>query len=141
LTKEASMPPFASADSDTDFESGADPAHALGDPSTERRDAERPRETNARANRPDGARCHAANAADPGPDARRDAEEASTGKEEIEITPEMIEAGIAVLTDPEWSDSAAVEWLNGLWKPGHTPEDLIEAIYRAMKTSAAGERR
>jgi hypothetical protein len=58
------MPVFASADSDTDFESGVDPAHAHGDPSTERQDAERPRETLASRDSAARARRYEADAGD-----------------------------------------------------------------------------
>jgi hypothetical protein len=106
------MSPFASADSHTDFESGADPAHASGDPSTERPDADRPRETNASGNRADGAGCHAPNAGDP-------ADAACEAEEEIEITPEMIDAGERVLMGYETYFTSERYWAREVYLAMH----------------------
>jgi hypothetical protein len=92
------MPTFASDDSGSDFESAADPAHASGGPSTEHQHAARAEEVCPtgrpeidRENLGNGAGRHEADAGGASKDARRnDAEEA-----EEEITPEMIEAGVA----------------------------------------------
>lgn len=67
----------------------------MGDPSTERPHAERPRETNARANRPDGARRHAADAGKR-PKAARSNEEIEILLTEA-ISEEMIAAGADAL--------------------------------------------
>ena len=88
------MKPFAN-DSDSNFESGADPAHAPGVTPTERTDVERPRETNASGNLADGSGSHAPDAVDPAADASRDAKERH--EEEIEVTAEMISAGVREL--------------------------------------------
>jgi len=62
-------------------------------PGLESADAEEARTdgtgTDARANRSDGARCHETNVGDPA--------DAARAEEEIEVTPEMIEAGIGEL--------------------------------------------
>jgi hypothetical protein len=111
------MTPFASADSHTDFESGADPAHASADLSAERPNAERPRETNASGSRADGSRGYAPDVSGTPADPRRDAEE-KTREEEIEVTPEMIEAG---------ADACR------LWGLYSDQKEAAECIYVAME--------
>jgi hypothetical protein len=103
---------------DPNLESLGDVAHPSEITSEEISHAKRPRETNARGNRSDGAECHATDAGKSPADARGHAKE--TREEEIEITEEMIWAGLTVWfdRDREWDD----------------PADIVRQIFASMRT-------
>ena len=55
-----------------------------------------------------------------------------------ELTHEMIDAGLDVLRDPQWSTAAAVEWFNERsWAGGSDLDTIVADIYRAMRTAAS----
>ena len=61
---------------------------------------------------------------------------AEESQEEGEVTEEMIEAGFRTLEGGEWSGSTAYnEWIAAdLQRPGCRIEDVLRAIYLAMKS-------
>jgi hypothetical protein len=89
------MKPFAN-DSGANFESAADPAHASAFNKRGATDAGIGRETVPRGSREAGARGHETDASDAA-DAARGCAEETAGKEEIEVTEEMIWAGLESL--------------------------------------------
>ena len=117
LTKEASMRPVADDDSDRNFESDPTSAHASEAKAPGAADV-RSRETNASGDRADGAGRHAPDGGNPTATARERAEE--TGEEEIEITPEMMEAGIKV-------------WYLGIDEAEAAVECIFDAMERARR--------
>jgi len=117
------MKTFANDDSDRNFESSRSSAQTSEAETKGTSNAERPGETNANGDRADGARGHEADASD-APDAARGNAEETDGEEEIEVTPEMIEAG-------------AVAWLD-LIDPGDSLEWKLTVTYSAMARAAKG---
>lgn len=115
------MKNFADDDSVGNFESKAVSAQTSEVKAPGARDVER-RETNANRDRADGAGSHAPDVGYPAADARHSAEE--TGEEEIEVTPEMIRAGVRAM---DLENSLAESFSDG--------SAAVTAVYRAMRAA------
>lgn len=117
------MRPFANDDSASNFESG-DASAQTSEAKAKGADRERPGETTASRDRADGARRHAPDAGKPPADSRGNAEE--TDEKEIEVTREMIWAGLAVWfdSDREWDD----------------PAEIVINIFKTMRAREFGAR-
>lgn len=108
------------------FESGRDHADTSANETAGAADAERPGRKNASADRADGARNHAPNAGEASADPSGHAE----GEEEIEVTEEMIEAGIDELKLSFSSDGTMDDY-----------EGIVIDVFRAMTRAVKGVRR
>jgi hypothetical protein len=113
------MKNFANDDSDRNFESADACAHDSPVTATGISDVERSRETNTSRNRADSTGSHEADAGQPPADASGDAEETENGKE-IELTEEMINAGVFAMYDRRNDDMFC------------SSEERIRRIYFAM---------
>jgi hypothetical protein len=133
LTKERAMPANPHDDDSLGFEPSGprahDPAQAQpGDVNAERSGQPAPTE----GNRATGAGCHAAHDRQSAEAARENDWEAK--KENV--TEEMIEAGIAVLCDSQWSTSGLIEWVDSLtWSGGARLAIILSQMYQAMRAA------